>query len=134
MSKDASKQSLKLKEVDLILDEMKELGKFKGIVLSYRNGGLIAQNVDNNSDLNEFAAMSASVLESAEGLRDCFGAKRLERIIAEIGNYSIIITECNSEIFITFIIENESRLESRLDRVFNNLLEFFQKIINACES
>ena len=127
MSKDSSLQSQNSLQLNQILDEMKELGKFRGIMLSYRNGGLIAQNIGNNSDFNEFAAMCASVLESAEGLGKSFGANKTRKIIAELGTYTIIIVECNNDIFLTFIIENESQIE----QVFINLTKFSQKIINA---
>ena len=127
MSKDSSLQSQNSLQLNQILDEMKELGKFRGIMLSYRNGGLIAQNIGTNSNFNEFAAMCASVLESAEGLGKSFGANKTRKIIAELGTYTIIIVECNNDIFLTFIIENESQIE----QVFINLTKFSQKIINA---
>ena len=127
MSKDTYQKSQKTQKISLILDEMKELGKFKGIMLSYRNGGLIAQNIGNNTDFNEFAAMCASVLESAEGLGKSFGANKTGKIIAELGAYTIIIVECNNDIFLTFIVENDSRIEP----VFSNLTNFSQKIIKA---
>ena len=127
MSKDTYQKSQKTQKISLFLDEMKELGKFRGIMLSYRNGGLIAQNIGNNTDFNEFAAMCASVLESAEGLGKSFGAMKLGKITAELGNYTIIIVECNNDIFLTFILENESQIE----HVFRNLTEFSQKIIKA---
>jgi len=119
-----SQNSLK---INLILDEMKEMGHFKGIMLSYRNGRLIAQNIGNNTDFNEFAAMCASVLESAEGLGKSFGATKTGKIIAELGNYTIIIIECNYDIFLTFILNNDSQIEL----VFKNLNDFSQKIIEA---
>ena len=127
MSKDTYQKSQKTQKISLILDEMRELGKFRGIMLSYRNGGLIAQNIGNNTDFNEFAAMCASVLESAEGLGKSFGAMKLGKIIAELGNYTIIIIECNNDIFLTFILNNDSQIEL----VFKNLAEFSQKIIEA---
>ena len=127
MNKDTYQKSQKTQKISLILDEMRELGKFRGIMLSYRNGGLIAQNIGNNTDFNEFAAMCASVLESAEGLGKSFGAMKLGKIIAELGNYTIIIIECNNDIFLTFILNNDSQIEL----VFKNLAEFSQKIIEA---
>ncbi len=127
MSKDIYQKSQKTQKINLFLDEMKELGKFRGIMLSYRNGGLIAQNIGDNTDFNEFAAMCASVLESAEGLGKSFGAMKLGKIIAELGNYTIIIIECNNDIFLTFILNNDSQIEL----VFKNLAEFSQKIIEA---
>lgn len=127
MSKDIYLQSRVSQKINLILDEMKELGKFRGILLSYRNGGIIAHNVGDKPDFNEFAAMCASVLESAERLGRNFGEKKLGKIIAELENHTIIIFKCNNEIFLTFILDNESQIEN----IFKNLADYKQKIIKA---
>ncbi len=118
-------QSRNFEELTKILDEMKELGKFKGVLLAYRNGGLIAENMGNNFDGAEFAAMCASVLESAEGLGQTMDVKKIGKIIAELEEQTIIINECDLNTFLVFIIERESKVEV----IFNKLNEYSQKII-----
>jgi len=127
MSKDTSSYSQKFEAINLILDEMKEIGKFKGILFSKRNGVLITENIGKGVDYDEFAAMCASVLESAEGLGKTFGVKKIGKIIAELGEQTLIIVECGNKTLLTFIIEKESKI----DLVFENLDKYNRKIINA---
>ncbi len=127
MSKDISSYSMNFEAINLILDEMKELGTFKGILFSKRDGGLIAENIGKDIDYNEFAAMCASVFESAEGLGKTFGVNKIGKIIAELGDQTIIIVECSNKTFLTFIIGKESNV----DLVFDNWAKYNQKIINA---
>lgn len=124
MSKDISSPSQKFSD---ILDEMKELGNFKGVLLSTRDGGLMAENIGGNADYNEFAAMCASVLESAEGLGKSFGVNKIGKIIAELEEQTIVIVECDTKSFLAFIIEKESKI----DIVFDNLTNYYQKIIDS---
>lgn len=115
------------KEIKLILNEMKKLGKFKGVLLSTRDGGLIAENIGKKVNYNEFAAMCASVLESAEDLGKTFGVNKIGKIIAELEDQAVIIVECDNKRFFAFIIENESEI----DLVLNDLAKYNQKIIET---
>ena len=126
MSKDTSLQSHNTTELNLLLNEMKELGKFRGILLSSRKGRLIAENVGDGVDYSEFAAMCASVLKSTEKLRNNLEANEISRIIAELDNLTIIIAECDEKMFLTFFIEKDSEV----DLIFKELVEYNQKIIN----
>jgi len=124
MGKDTTSR---LEEIKLILNEMKELGKFKGVLLSTRDGGLIAENIGKSVDYNEFAAMCASVLESAEDLGKTFGINKIGKIIAELEDQAVIIVECDRKSFLAFIIENESEI----DLVLDDLAKYNQKILDT---
>jgi len=127
MSKDTTLQSHKATEINLLLNEMKELGKFRGILLSSRQGRLIAENIGDGVDYSEFAAMCASVLKSTESLKSNLDANEIKRIIAELDNLTIIIAECNEKMFLTFFVEKDSEV----DQIFKKLAEYNQKIINV---
>ena len=114
------------KSIKMIIDEMKELGNLKGIILSYRDGRLIAENIGEDSNYKEFAAMCASVLESAEGLGATIGVNKLNKIVAELDDKTIIIIECEHNLFLSFMIDLNSKLES----VLNNFSKYCSKLMN----
>jgi len=113
------------KEITHILAEMKDLGKLKGVLLAYRDGGLIAENIDKNSDYSELAAMCASVLERAEGLGQITGGK-ISKIIAELDKQTIVIIESEKDTFLTFLIDKDSNFGI----ILNKIEDFNQKIKN----
>lgn len=129
MNNESPSHSGKLKQVNLILNDMKNEGKLKGVVLAKRNGDLIAENIENNFDGNTFAAMCASMLESAEDLKKTLGVKKIRKVIADLeSGQTIIIIECDSKTFISFILEKESKIEHILD----NIEDYCMKVIKAC--
>jgi len=129
MNNESPSHSGKLKQVNLILNDMKNEGKLKGVVLAKRNGDLIAENIENNFDGSTFAAMCASMLESAEDLKKTLGVKKIRKIIADLeSGQTIIIIECDSKTFISFILEKESQIE----KILKNIDEYCMKIIKAC--
>ena len=126
MNNESPSHSGKLKQVNLILNDMKNEGKLKGVVLAKRNGDLIAENIENNFDGSTFAAMCASMLESAEDLKKTLGSKKISKIIADLeSGQTIIIIECDNKTFISFILEKESQIE----QILKNIDEHCIKII-----
>lgn len=126
MNDESSSLSGKSEQLNLILNDMKNKGKLNGIVLANRDGDLIAENIENNFDGNTFAAMCASVLESAEDLKKTLGSKKISKIIADLENgQTIIIIECDSKTFISFILEKDSQME----RIFKNIDDYCLKIL-----
>jgi len=116
-----------LKEIRQILDQIKDLGKLDGVMLANRDGVLIVENINVRSDYNEFAAMTASVLESAEDMGNTIGINKIGNILAELENQSIIIIKCdNTNTFLTLIFKKESKIE----RVLQKLDNYIQKIAN----
>ena len=129
MNNESPSHSGKLKQVNLILNDMKNEGKLKGVVLAKRNGDLIAENIKNNFDGSTFAAMCASMLESAEDLKKTLGVKKIRKVIADLeSGQTIIIIECDSKTFISFILEKESKI----GQILKNIEEYCMKIIKAC--
>ena len=107
-----------LKEIRQILDQIKDLGKLDGVMLANRDGVLIVENINIRSDYNEFAAMTASVLESAEDMGNTIGINKIGNILAELENQSIIIIKCdNTNTFLTLIFKKESNIERVLQKL-----------------
>lgn len=118
-------QAQKLKKLELLLEEIKNIGKLKGLILADRDGGLITENVGEDKDFNEFSAMCASVLEGAEGLGRLIG-DRVSKIITDINEQTIVIIECENNTYISFLIEKDSNFGLVLDRI----TDFKRKIEN----
>lgn len=128
MNDEPSSYSGKLEHIKLILNDMKTEGKLMGVVVAKRDGDLIAENIGNNFDGNTFAAMCASVLESAEDLKKALGSKKMGKIIAELeSGHIILILECDNKTFISLILEKESEIGKILDRIE----DYCQKIIKS---
>ena len=127
MSKKIKGLPLNFEFINKILDEMKDLGNLKGVMLSYQDGRLIAENFGECSKNNEFVAMCASVLESAKGLGHNIGVNQLSslRVVAELERKTILLVKCNKEMFLNFIFDNEFNI----DAVLNKLTEYNQKIL-----
>ena len=107
-----------------IFDELKEKGKFLGVLCAYRNGELIFQNIGDNFDSRKFASMCASVLEGATELGQTIGNRKINKIIAELEEKTIIIVECDEKSFFILIINKESQV----DIILNQLNEYIQQI------
>jgi len=118
-------QAQKFKKLELILEEIKNVGKLKGVILSDRDGGLITENVGEDKDYNEFSAMCASVLESAEGLGQNIGGK-VSKIITELDKLTIVIIKCENKTFLSILIEKNSQF----GLVLQKISDFTQKIEN----
>jgi len=116
-------QAQKFKKLELVLEEIKNLGKLKGVILADRDGGLIIENVTEDKDFNEFSAMCASVLESAEGLGQIIGGN-VSKIITDLDEQTIVIIECENKTFLSFLIEKDSHFGLILDKI----ADFKQKI------
>ncbi|MFX1590279.1 MAG: roadblock/LC7 domain-containing protein [Promethearchaeota archaeon] len=110
----------KLEMLNQILNELKQKGKLKGVILSYREGGIIAENLSGNySEFNsdEYSSMCASVLESALGLGKTIGGKKFNKIIAELDKDTIILIECDEKTFLSFILNDNSNINHILDEI-----------------
>ena len=115
-----------LEKLKLILDEMKNIGNLEGIFLAYRDGGFITENLNKNIDGNKFSSMCASVLESAEELGKTIEDKKINKIITEIEKISILIFKCDESIFLTIIINEESKI----GLIFDQLEIYIQRILD----
>ncbi len=115
----------KVKKLAQIMDLIKDNGNLLGVLFAYRDGGLIAENFKEKIDFDNFTSMCASVLESAISLGRTMGDKKAAKIIAELGNQTIVITECDEKTFLVFDLNNESNFNVILER----LEDYTRKII-----
>ena len=118
-----------LKNMDAILDEIKEKGHLKGVLLAFKDGGLISEVGDNGLDRSQFSAMCASVLESAEGLGQTIGEGKISKIITELEDQSILLVKCNVKTFLVLFFKSDSKISY----VTKNLDGYIQRIITALE-
>lgn len=115
----------KVKKLNQILTQIKENGNLLGVLVAYRDGGLIAENFNEKIDFENFTSMCASVLESAIGLGRTMGDRKASKIIAELGTQTIIIRECDEK---TFLVLNLN-YDSKFSNISEKLEDYIRKII-----
>lgn len=125
MNEKNTQESTKLEEISHILDDLKAKANLIGVLLSFRDGELILDNFQEDIDKKTFAAMSASVIGSAEGLGKTVGDRTISKIITELEERTIIIVGCGERIVLTLVIEDESKV----DLILNEIDEYLEKII-----
>lgn len=92
-----------------VLNDLKEKGTFIGFLFIDRNGEIIRENLTVDIDSKNFASMCASVLESALGLGQTIGSQKINKIIAELDDITVIIIQMkDSKNFISFILGDDS--------------------------
>jgi predicted regulator of Ras-like GTPase activity (Roadblock/LC7/MglB family) len=106
-----------------LLDTLKELGNFAGIIFAKRNGELIHHNLREKFDMSGFASMCASVLESAIGLGMNLGSQKISKIIADFDEISVLFTEVSNDAFVIFILNEDSNASYVLDKLDQTLEE-----------
>ncbi|MFX1346712.1 MAG: roadblock/LC7 domain-containing protein [Promethearchaeota archaeon] len=112
-------------EIARILDEIKNKGNLTGIFFAKRNGEIINENSKKSIDSKEFVSMCASVLEGAIGLSKTMGSQKVNKIIAELNEETIIIVEINKNSFLICILNTQSNVSVILD----DLEKYIQRII-----
>ena len=113
-------------ELYSILNELRNKGKLDGVIFAYRNGGLIKENLEYQFDRQKFVSMSASVLESAVGIGETIGNRKIKKIIAELAEKTILIFECDDKTFLILIINRESNISY----VLNKLEDVIKKLVS----
>ena len=110
----------KSESLSQFLTELKEEGNFQGVLLSYRNGEDIC-SIFNESmktiNTQELSSMCASVLEGANNLRKLIGEEGLTKIVTELNSYTLIIVQCDKNVFLTIIADFNSRVNLILDSI-----------------
>ena len=115
----------KAKRLTQVLDKIKENGDLSGILFAYRDGGLIAENFKERINFDNFTSMCASVLESAIGLSHTMGDRKTVKIIAELENQTIIVTECDEKTFLVF----DLKYESNFNAILQKMEDYIRKLI-----
>ena len=117
--------SIKSQKLKIILKEIRIEGNLKAVLFSNRDGQLIREEVEDDIDSYLFSSMCASVLESAQGLANNIGDKRVSKVIAELEKQSIIILECDKKNFLTLILKKDSKI----NKILENIENYMRKII-----
>jgi len=118
-----------IKNVELIVGEIKERGNLHAALLAFKDGGIISEVGGDDRDSNQFSAMCASVLKSAEGLGQTFGEGNVGRIITELEDQSIIIVKCSEKTYLVLFFKQDTEV----DFITKNLDGYIQKIITALQ-
>jgi len=115
----------KVKKLTQIMDLIKDNGYLLGVLFAYRDGGLIAENFQEEIDFNNFTSMCASVLESAISLGRTMGDRKVTKVIAELGTQTIVITECDEKTFLVFNLN----YQSNFNVILEEMEDYIRKII-----
>jgi len=115
----------KFKKLTQVMEAIKENGNLLGVLFAYRDGGLIAENFKDRINFDNFTSMCASVLESAIGLSHTMGDRKATKIIAELGNQTIVVMECDEKTFLVFDLTYESNFNAILEK----LEDYIRKLI-----
>ncbi len=112
-------------ELPHLIDELRDKANLDGVIFAYRDGGIITENKGNELKDKDFVSMCASVLESAVGIGEAIGNQKINKIIAELEEKTILIFECDNNTFLILIINRESQISY----IFNKLEGIIQRII-----
>ena len=127
MQGQSSNNRFDLKKIEEILITIKNDGNLEGVLFSTRDGNLISKAMEQDFEASEFIAMSASVIDSAEDLMNTIAEKKVDKIITELDDQSIIILGCEKNTFLVLIIGNTSKVEE----IFKNFDDYIQKIMEV---
>lgn len=125
-----------LENLNRIMVKIKTKGNLAGVLLSYDDGTLVAENLEKKAQkeipLKSFNPMLASVLKSGEKLSQTVGERDLVKIVAQLKNYSIILIKFNDkELFLALLIDHSSKVGSLLDD-FDKKIETYIQEIEKC--
>jgi len=111
-----------------ILNELKKKGDLEGIILAFRDGGLINEVIRKDFDIKKFVSMCASVLESAVEIGETIGNQKISKVIAELAEMTILIYECSQKAFLILIFNRDSKISyilGKLEEVIQKISETF---------
>ena len=114
----------KSEEIYHILNELNYKGNLEGIIFVYRDGGVISEIIGDELNNKKFTSMCASVLESALGIGETIGDRKINKIVAELAEKTILLFECDSKTFLILIIKKKTNT----DFIFSELQEVIQTL------
>jgi len=118
--------SQKFEELSRVMGEIKDKGNLSGMIFADRDGRLIFENIGNEFNGTQFSSMCASVLESAAGLGQTIGNRKIKKIITELEEKTIIIVECNDKTFLTLLVN----YNSKVNLILSHLQDYIQKLVS----
>ncbi len=104
-------------ELQIILNELKKKGDLEGIILAFRDGRLIKENIGKDLDSKKLVSMCASVLESAVEIGETINNQKIDKIIAELAERSILIYECSQNTFFILLFNKDSNVSYVLGKL-----------------
>lgn len=104
-------------ELQIILNELKKKGDLEGIILAFRDGRLIKENIGKDLDSKKLVSMCASVLESAVEIGETITNQKIDKIIAELAERSILIHECSQNTFFILLFNKDSNVSYVLGKL-----------------
>ncbi|MFX1500271.1 MAG: roadblock/LC7 domain-containing protein [Promethearchaeota archaeon] len=118
----------KSKEAQHLLSEFNQKGNLESIIFAYRDGSIITEITEDGFNIKNFTSMCASVLESALGIGETMGNRRISKIITELEKKNILIYICDNKTFLILILKNDSNTNlifNQLDGVIQNLVKLY---------
>jgi len=115
----------KINEANQLLEELNQKADLDGIIFAYRDGGAIIEIIGDEFDSENFTSMCASVLESAVGIGETMGNRKINKIITELAEKTIFIFECDIKTFLILILKNESNI----DLILSKLHEYIKSLV-----
>ncbi len=106
-----------LEDLYPILNGLKDKANLDGVILAYRDGRIITDIIGTEFDWTNFVSMCASVLESAMGIGETIGNLKINKIIAELEEKTILIFECDTKKFLTLIINRKSDISYCMEKL-----------------
>ena len=114
----------KINEANQLLHELNQKANLDGIIFAYRDGGIIIEIIGDEFNSKNFTSMCASVLESAVGIGETMGNRKINKIITELAEKTIFIFECDNKTFLIMIVKKESNI----NLIFSKLQEYIQSL------
>ncbi len=115
----------KINEAKQLLHELNQKANLDGIIFAYRDGGAIIEIIGDEFNSKNFTSMCASVLESAVGIGETMGNRKINKIITELAEKTIFIFECDSKTFLIMIVKEDSNI----NLIFSKLQEYIQSLV-----
>ena len=112
-------------EANQLLHELNQKANLDGIIFAYRDGGVIIEIIGDDFNSTNFTSMCASVLESAVGIGETMGNRKINKIITELAEKTIFIFECDIKTFLIMIVKKDSNI----NLIFSKLQEYIQSLI-----
>ena len=115
----------KINEANQLLHELNQKANLDGIIFAYRDGGVIIEIIGDEFNSKNFTSMCASVLESAVGIGETMGNRKINKIITELAEKTIFIFECDIKTFLILI----AKKESNVNLIFSKLQDYIQSLV-----
>jgi predicted regulator of Ras-like GTPase activity (Roadblock/LC7/MglB family) len=117
-----------------ILDEMRTVSNLYGIVIATKNGDPVERSLNSEcnkimKDLDNFAAMCATVYQSGIAIAQHSNNKGMNQIIVEMKNFNLIIKECNKNMIFIHLLKKSNNIKEIMVH-FDEFLDKIKNVVN----